>query len=140
MRDGLKRRPWTPGDYAEPIRQELLRLGWHQETADLISSRLHEDPDFERYLVRRLLKQRPPRKRSVTDTARYRREHPLSAAVRAMVWAKTGGVCHYCGKQTNPFADFTVDHVVPLAKGGTNELDNLVPACRRCNSAKGDRV
>lgn len=58
-------------------------------------------------------------------------------AIRASVWAKTGGRCFYCQHPLNPFLDFTIDHVVPVAKGGGDELANLVPACRLCNSRKG---
>ena len=40
--------------------------------------------------------------------------------------------CIYCGD----YAD-TVDHVIAIALGGPHVLDNLVPACRSCNSSKG---
>jgi 5-methylcytosine-specific restriction endonuclease McrA len=33
---------------------------------------------------------------------------------------------------------FTIDHIVPLAKGGSDTLDNLQPCCRACNRAKSD--
>ena len=62
---------------------------------------------------------------------------PIIGDLRMYVWDKTGGVCWYCGVQTNPFRDFACDHVVPLISGGTNEIGNLVPCCRRCNSQKG---
>lgn len=59
------------------------------------------------------------------------------------VMKKTGHRCYYCGKLRRPFAngptrrlDITIDHIVPISRGGTDELDNLVPACRACNSAK----
>jgi len=44
--------------------------------------------------------------------------------------------CHYCG--TNK-AKLTVDHFVPLSKGGAHALENFVPACKSCNSSKRDR-
>lgn len=44
-----------------------------------------------------------------------------------------GGVCHLCGE---PGAD-TLDHVVPLSRGGSNGVGNLRPAHRGCNSRKG---
>jgi 5-methylcytosine-specific restriction protein A len=55
---------------------------------------------------------------------------------RAIVWAKTDGHCWYCGSRTNPFDDFCIDHVRSVATGGSDDLDNLVPCCRRCNSDK----
>jgi len=56
----------------------------------------------------------------------------LSEAVRNAVFSKTGGVCIYCGK---PAA--TVDHVRAFSEGGSDDIENLVPACRGCNSKKG---
>jgi 5-methylcytosine-specific restriction endonuclease McrA len=41
--------------------------------------------------------------------------------------------CVYCG-QPKPLGP---DHVIPLARGGSNSIDNIVPACRSCNSSKG---
>lgn len=42
--------------------------------------------------------------------------------------------CYYCKREAT-----TVDHVIPISKGGTNEESNLVAACKTCNSAKRDR-
>jgi hypothetical protein len=42
--------------------------------------------------------------------------------------------CRYCGDIVGPFE---IDHVVPVAMGGTNRRGNLVLACRPCNSRKG---
>lgn len=36
----------------------------------------------------------------------------------------------------HPFRDFTVDHIIPVSKGGQNTDDNLVPCCRPCNRTK----
>lgn len=46
------------------------------------------------------------------------------------------GACAYCGAQN---VKLTMDHVVPLAKGGAHSPGNVVPACGPCNSAKCDR-
>lgn len=59
---------------------------------------------------------------------------------RAQVWAKTHGVCWYCGTSMNPFTDFTEEHQDPKKQGGGDELENLVPACTRCNSRKWART
>ena len=47
-----------------------------------------------------------------------------------------GDRCAYCGSTEK----LTIDHVIPLSRGGTNWPSNLRPACRSCNSAKRDRV
>jgi 5-methylcytosine-specific restriction endonuclease McrA len=46
------------------------------------------------------------------------------------------GRCYYCGLERK----LTQDHVVPLSKGGSHSKDNVVAACRSCNSSKGDRL
>ncbi len=47
-----------------------------------------------------------------------------------------GGICWLCDEEG---AD-TIDHVLPVSAGGTNDPWNLRPAHRACNSAKGDKV
>lgn len=54
---------------------------------------------------------------------------------RAARAAFRGLPCHYCGA---PKAG-TVDHVIPVSRGGTNDASNLVPACGPCNYSKGGR-
>jgi 5-methylcytosine-specific restriction endonuclease McrA len=64
---------------------------------------------------------------------------PLPVVVRARVWARSGGRCWYCGVACNPFGGFCVDHLLPRARGGGEDLANLVPSCPPCNTAKGGR-
>lgn len=51
----------------------------------------------------------------------------------AAVFAERGRVCHLCGM---PGAD-TLDHLIPRSRGGTDELENLAPAHKSCNSSRG---
>ncbi|MGE5658328.1 MAG: HNH endonuclease [Actinomycetota bacterium] len=44
--------------------------------------------------------------------------------------------CQYCGSTKR----LTLDHVIPKAQGGLHTWDNVVAACERCNSMKGDRT
>jgi 5-methylcytosine-specific restriction endonuclease McrA len=45
------------------------------------------------------------------------------------------GRCHYCGKAFAP-SELTMDHIVPLVRGGKSKKGNVVPACKACNSKK----
>ncbi len=45
------------------------------------------------------------------------------------------GICHYCGRKFPP-AELTMDHVVPIVRGGKSTKGNLVPACKECNNRK----
>lgn len=44
--------------------------------------------------------------------------------------------CAYCGKDI--WNKYTVDHVIPISKGGTHAIDNVVPCCLSCNGKKGN--
>lgn len=57
---------------------------------------------------------------------------------RIKVYERDDYKCRYCGKQLTRFT-CTLDHVTPVAAGGTNALDNLVTACLGCNSRKHQR-
>lgn len=59
-----------------------------------------------------------------------------SSATLNHVFARDGGACRYCGSLDNP----TFDHVAPRCQGGGDEAENLVVACRSCNSRKGGRT
>ena len=58
-----------------------------------------------------------------------------SALNRRAVFARDGGRCQYCGAVAE-----SIDHVVPRAKGGAHTWENVVAACRPCNTAKRDRL
>ena len=64
-------------------------------------------------------------------------EPRLSANERARVVERAKGCCEYCQSQERYSPDpFSVEHVIPLSKGGTNDLDNLAFACQGCNNRK----
>lgn len=48
--------------------------------------------------------------------------------------------CVYCGIGFTSVEEVTIDHVFPLAKGGTHVPENLVGCCRSCNSSKNDKI
>ncbi|MBN1499635.1 MAG: HNH endonuclease [Spirochaetes bacterium] len=52
-------------------------------------------------------------------------------------WKKkiSEGKCYYCGKNFHP-SELTMDHKIPLARGGKSERINLVAACKECNNKK----
>lgn len=81
----------------------------------------------------------------MTTPARETKRSPITAKVRRAVWEKYGGRCAYCGVPVHLELDkvhrtnrMQVDHIIPVAKGGTNDPANLNPACGKCNWWKAD--
>lgn len=59
---------------------------------------------------------------------------------RKLIYKKFNGHCAYCGKEIE-YKDMQVDHIKPLRLGGEDNIDNMFPACRRCNHYKrGDSL
>lgn len=73
-----------------------------------------------------------------TDPARLKREREKARKLRKTRWwldQLNRGVCHYCQRRFKA-SELTMDHVVPLARGGTSTQGNIVAACRECNRDK----
>lgn len=67
-----------------------------------------------------------------------RRERQKARELRRSQWWRNRiarGLCHYCGVRVPP-AELTLDHLVPLVRGGRSTKGNCVPACKACNSRK----
>ncbi|MDY0267919.1 HNH endonuclease [Trichloromonas sp.] len=67
-----------------------------------------------------------------------RREREKARELRQSRWWKNriaGGICHYCGMKVAP-KDLTLDHLVPVSRGGKSTKSNCVPACKSCNNQK----
>jgi len=73
---------------------------------------------------------------SLSDCVPTQRK-PISRHLRGDVWSMSNGHCWYCGLHLNPFRDFVVEHVIPLCRGGADDITNMVPACAYCNECKG---
>ena len=65
----------------------------------------------------------------------------ITTKKRKQIYVRDNHTCLYCGDSIYDTADLvlTLDHIVPRVLGGHNMQDNLVTACRECNSSKKDR-
>lgn len=71
---------------------------------------------------------------------RRARKNQVESTLTSKEWRDVvfsyGNRCVYCNKELlNP----TQDHIIPISKGGTHTADNVVPACKSCNSSKQDK-
>lgn len=76
------------------------------------------------------------------DPVHVKREREKARALRKSDWWREQlrrGICHYCGKEVGAEA-LTMDHVVPVARGGRSVRTNCVPCCKECNNSKRART
>jgi hypothetical protein len=73
---------------------------------------------------------------SIQDDQDFRPTRHVSRDVRQKVWTQYGGKCVDCG--STHYLEY--DHIIPHAKGGSNELENIQLLCRGCNLKKSDRI
>jgi 5-methylcytosine-specific restriction endonuclease McrA len=72
------------------------------------------------------------------DDETLSRERARARQLRQTAWWRrrvAAGRCHYCRREVGAKA-LTLDHVVPLVRGGRSVRANMVPACKDCNSKK----
>src|ERR1043166_2655214 len=71
-----------------------------------------------------------------------RRERQKARELRSSQWWKrkrSAGICHHCGGKFSP-GDLTMDHLIPLIRGGKSTKGNLVPSCKKCNADRKYRL
>lgn len=96
-------------------------LGWH-------AGWLHYECRDKLARKERALIPKTPQERMRT------RWNGMKKRMKPLIIVRYGSNCVSCGI----IAD-SIDHVVPISKGGTNDIENLRPMCRSCNSRKKDR-
>ncbi|NNK84917.1 MAG: HNH endonuclease [Desulfobacterales bacterium] len=72
------------------------------------------------------------------DEADIKRQRHKARQLRESQWWKrclAKGICHYC-KNPIPPKELTMDHIVPVSRGGKSTKGNVVPACKECNNKK----
>jgi 5-methylcytosine-specific restriction protein A len=73
-----------------------------------------------------------------TDPKRLKKEREKARKLKKSRWWHEQiqkGICYYCKNSFAP-SELTLDHVVPLARGGETKKGNCVPSCKKCNSDK----
>ena len=72
------------------------------------------------------------------DEEQIRREKTKAREIRHSQWWKNEcgrGECYYCKQRFHP-RDLTMDHIVPVVRGGRSTKGNVVPCCKECNNQK----
>ena len=72
------------------------------------------------------------------DERSLKKEKQKARILRNSQWWKrrrSSGICYYCNNKFTP-KELTMDHVIPIARGGRTERSNVVPCCKECNTKK----
>ena len=65
----------------------------------------------------------------------------ISPEIQRLVRQRANQLCEYCHTSERwQYVRFTIDHVIPLAQGGSDDANNLALACFHCNRKKADRL
>lgn len=67
-----------------------------------------------------------------------RKQRKIAKELKNTAWWKnkrSSGICYYCQKKF-PVEEITMDHLIPIIRGGKSIKANLVPCCKECNSKK----
>jgi len=63
----------------------------------------------------------------------------ITKSVRVSVLHRDKYKCTFCGRSSSQ-VELQIDHIIPFAKGGSNEINNLQTLCVDCNQGKSDRI
>jgi 5-methylcytosine-specific restriction enzyme A len=72
------------------------------------------------------------------DENQIKRERAKAREIRKKSWWKNKigqGICYYCKQKFEP-STLTMDHIVPISRGGKSKKGNVVPCCKECNNNK----
>ena len=115
--------------FDDDVTQEMV-AGWRGEIATTMRNIVfYQEADREFY---RLVNWRRYQK---VETLERRRWLVVRKQLAPIVFGTHECVCPCCGSTS----DLTIDHIIPLARGGTHAIGNLQILCRKCNSRKGAR-
>lgn len=143
----VKRRKQARRTYRRERRHNLLqqrarRRRYYWKNRERINKkRRHkrlQNPEFYKHLERRRYRKHRIR-RIVSQRNIQARRAGAKGQITPEQWRRLlrrhRFLCFYCGAKLVP-ANRTLDHKLPLSRGGTNTIDNVVPACRPCNQRK----
>lgn len=118
---------WPSGG---PSRNPKAQREYHRRYRDKNRTRINEIARRSRVNNKQAIKFA-----SQIRSAQTRRDGISKEEVAARMLS-TNGRCVYCGDKCDRLE---VEHIEPVSRGGSFEIDNIVPACRWCNASKGNK-
>lgn len=140
-------------EMARELRSQIKALKKRKEELDYIQAHIKECGVCGKMFIAKTTKYKFCSKECFKkhDNARrdkriYRNGTPDLSISLTKLYMRDGGVCALCGRHIDFDCEYTsadypsIDHIVPIAKGGRHEWNNVQLACRGCNNAKSDKL
>jgi 5-methylcytosine-specific restriction endonuclease McrA len=113
---------------------------WYRENREYVlanSAQWRKDnPEQYKKSLRNWRQNNKQRKIELEHRRRARKQDNAVYNISPKDLRKLLGPCSYCGLQKEP----TMDHVIPISRGGSHGIGNLVPCCLSCNTTKNNRT
>lgn len=74
---------------------------------------------------------------TLDNNFRKAKRQNIPERLRFKIYRRDGFTCQYCGRTAREM-ELSIDHIIPISKGGTNDASNLTTACMPCNRGKSD--
>lgn len=125
--------------------KNAARARWAEENPEYQANYYAENREKKLAYCSKWAKANPDKYRAYRQRRRAKKRDAAGDFTAAEWKAKLeyyGYRCRYCGinKNDTPEGWLEADHAIPLSRGGTNFISNIVPACKSCNCSKGTKT
>ena len=119
--------------------EPLQVVPWKRAVRMLFQEKVVVVAEYEREIHSVSLTIRLPSVLRLRHYVTIKRIHQQVKFSRANIYLRDQHRCQYCGHQF-PLEQLTYDHVIPVARGGLKNWENIVTCCIRCNRLKGNQL
>lgn len=119
--------------------EPLQVISWKRALRMLFQGKVEVLEEYDREVCSVYLSIRLPSVLRLLRYVKVKRHHNQVKFTRSNIYSRDRYCCQYCGRRLSA-GHLTYDHVVPVARGGSKNWENIVTSCIPCNRKKGNRT